>query len=314
MADTAAQQDTSSLTALKSQQIVTLIANPDLCLLDHDLAGKAMAALKGHNLKWLAEKTACEFALDRPDLAEVSDTLSTLVADLPVDFAIQKNTIRRKHALIADMDSTMIDQECIDELAAEVGVKDRVSAITAAAMNGEIEFEPALRERVALLKGLPETIADEVIANRITLAKGGKTLIATMKQHGHYCALVSGGFTLFTSRIAGMLGFDEHHANILETKNGRLTGKVREPILGAAAKVDALNHIATERGLDPSDFIAVGDGANDLPMLTLAGTGVALHAKPSVAAKAKIRIDHGDLTSLLYLQGYSASEIVKVKG
>jgi phosphoserine phosphatase len=208
------------------------------------------------------------------------------------------------------MDSTMIDQECIDELAAEVGVKEKVAEITSKAMNGEIAFEPALRERVALLKGLPALISDQVIKNRITLAKGGKTLVATMKQNGGWCALVSGGFTLFTGPIASMIGFDENHANILDVENNQLTGKVREPILGAEAKVSALNKIAAERNISVQDFIAVGDGANDLPMLETAGTGVALHAKPSVAAKAKIRIDHGDLTALLYLQGYHQDEFV----
>jgi len=185
-----------------------------------------------------------------------------------------------------------------------------VSKITARAMNGEIEFEPALRERVALLKGLPVGVIDEVIEKRITLTPGGPELIATMKARGFHTALVSGGFTVFTARIAARLGFDENRANILLEKDGFLTGEVAEPILGKQAKVDALADICERLGITPQDAIAVGDGANDLAMLELAGSGVALHAKPSVAAQAKIRIDHGDLTALLYVQGYRKTDFV----
>jgi phosphoserine phosphatase len=208
------------------------------------------------------------------------------------------------------MDSTMIGQECIDELADVVGLKDQVSAITARAMNGEIAFEPALRERVALLKGLPITVVDDVIAKRITLTSGGPELIATMKAKGFYTALVSGGFTVFTQRIAATLGFDENRANILIEKDGVLTGEVAEPILGKQAKVDALTAIAERLGISPQDAMAVGDGANDLGMLAVAGAGVALHAKPAVAAEAGMRIDHGDLTALLYIQGYRKTDFV----
>src|SRR5690606_12080455 len=226
------------------------------------------------------------------------------------DLAVQAVETRRRKLLIADMDSTMIGQECIDELAAEVGLKDRVAAITARAMNGEIAFEPALRERVALLKGLPVPVIDQVIENRITLTPGGRELIATMRAKGYYTALVSGGFTAFTSRIGAMLGFDENRANTLLEADGLLTGQVAEPILGKQAKVDALIEISARLGIDPQEAMAVGDGANDLGMLHLSGAGVALHAKPAVAAEAKIRIDHGDLTALLYLQGYRKSDFV----
>ena len=204
----------------------------------------------------------------------------------------------------------MIGQECIDELAAEVGLKDKVSQITARAMNGEIEFEPALRERVALLKGLPISVVDEVIAKRITLTPGGPELIATMKAKGFYTALVSGGFTVFTAPISRRLGFDENRANVLIDADGVLTGMVAEPILGKQAKIDALVDIAKGLGISTDEVIAVGDGANDLGMLHLAGSGVALHAKPSVASQAKIRIDHADLTALLYLQGYRKTDFV----
>jgi phosphoserine phosphatase len=206
------------------------------------------------------------------------------------------------------MDSTMIGQECIDELAAMIGIKDKVATITARAMNGEIAFEPALRERVALLAGLPAAVVGEVIESRITMASGGHTLVATMKLSGAYTALVSGGFTAFTRPIAARLGFDEQRANRLIEEDGKLSGKVEEPILGKAAKAESLTSIAARLGITPQDAIAVGDGANDLDMLRLAGTGVALHAKPAVAAQAGMRIDHGDLTALLYIQGYRRDE------
>ena len=275
------------------------------------IAEKAAEAVNASGLYWLADNIACDIALkDGTDLAEAETALRAAIQGLPIDLAIQDADVRRKKFLIADMDSTMIGQECIDELAAEVGLKEKVSAITARAMNGEIAFEPALRERVALLKGLPVTVVDEVIAKRITLTPGGPELIATMKAKGHYTALVSGGFTVFTSRIAATLGFHENRANILIEDNGALAGAVEEPILGKQAKVDALLDITGKLGIDPADVIAVGDGANDLGMLELAGSGVALHAKPAVAAQAKIRIDHGDLTALLYLQGYRKADFV----
>jgi phosphoserine phosphatase len=204
----------------------------------------------------------------------------------------------------------MIEQECIDELAAVVGLKQEVSAITARAMNGEIPFEPALIERVALLKGLPIDIITQVLETRITLTPGGRELVTTMKAYGAHTSLVSGGFTHFTEKVAALLGFDLNQANILLEKDGVLTGEVARPILGKQAKVEALNQIAEAQGIIAEDFIAVGDGANDLAMLHEAGTGIALHAKPTVAAEAKIRIDHGDLTALLYLQGYRKSEFV----
>ncbi len=269
----------------------------------------ASQAVGASSVRWLSEKIACDIAL--PDSVSADEALSALRAALdgePIDVVVQESETRRKKILIADMDSTMIDQECIDELADEIGVKAHVAAITARSMNGEIAFEPALRERVALLKGLDAAVIDRIIANRLTLASGGLQLVATMHANGAYAALVSGGFDVFTSRIAAMLGFDENRANRLIEKDGHLTGEVAEPILGRAAKAEALHEISARLGLLPADAIAVGDGANDLDMIRLAGTGVALHAKPSVAAEAKVRIDHGDLTALLYLQGYSEKE------
>jgi phosphoserine phosphatase len=227
---------------------------------------------------------------------------------LGVDLVVQLSANRRKRLLLADMDSTMIQQECIDELAAEAGVGAHVAGITARAMNGELDFNDALRERVALLKGLPEAVIEQVFNNRITLMPGGPALLATMKANGARAALVSGGFTEFTRRIAATLGFDENRANTLHIENGHLTGTVADPILGREAKVQALNEISAQMGITADDVIAVGDGANDLGMLGLAGAGVALHAKPSVAAQCDIRINHGDLTALLYIQGYAVKD------
>ncbi len=291
--------------------VATLLANPSNPVLAPVLAERAAEAVSASGLYWLADGVACDIVLrDGTNLMETDAAIRALIASAPIDLAIQDADTRRKKFLIADMDSTMIGQECIDELAAEVGLKDMVSKITARAMNGEIEFEPALRERVALLKGLPVAVIDEVIEKRITLTPGGPELIATMKARGFHTALVSGGFTVFTARIAERLGFHENRANTLLEKDGFLTGEVAEPILGKQAKVDALADISERLGITPQDAIAVGDGANDLAMLELAGSGVALHAKPSVAAQAKIRVDHGDLTALLYLQGYRKTDFV----
>jgi phosphoserine phosphatase len=206
------------------------------------------------------------------------------------------------------MDSTMIGQECVDELADFAGLKAHVAAITERAMRGEIAFEPALRERVALLEGLSVGVVDEVLKTRITLTPGGRELIATMRAHGAYTCLISGGFTLFTNKVAAMLGFQENRANELKVLDGKLTGEVAEPILGRAAKLAALVELREAFDLDNIDTLVVGDGANDLGMIEQAGLGVAYHAKPAVAAAAAMRIDHGDLTALLYAQGYRRDE------
>lgn len=290
---------------------VTLIAQAASGALSKEMGLRCFAAIQADNLAWLSDNQAADLTATG-ERDEIKIKLGACIGDAPIDIAIQPlQTERRKKILIADMDSTMIRQECIDELAAEAGIKDRIAKITARAMNGEIEFEAALNERVALLEGLSTSVIDQVISTRIELMPGGIELVKTMRKNGAYCALVSGGFTEFTSRIAEMIGFQENRANTLLHRDGKLTGKVGMPILGQQAKVDALNDIATKLGLTAQDAIAVGDGANDLGMIHLAGTGVALHAKPAVAAQADIRIDHGDLTSLLYIQGYKADEIAR---
>jgi len=255
---------------------------------------------------WLAPDEAAEFPV-----AAVPGNLDAVraeIAGMAVDLNCLPAENRRKKLLLADMDSTMIGQECVDELAAEAGVGARVAEITARAMNGELDFEAALTERVGLLKGLPVAIIETVIRERITLAPGGHALVATMKAHGARAVLVSGGFVQFTGRIAGRLGFDEHRANRLIEREGLLTGEVARPILGREAKVSALAGLAAQMGIAEADVLAVGDGANDLGMIARAGMGVALHAKPVVAAAAPVRVDHGDLTALLYLQGYGRED------
>ncbi len=291
--------------------VATLIANPRTPVLEERFVNGVANAVNCRNVYWLADGVACDLVFaSQPDPTIIDHQIRNLIGPKPVDLVVQQQEQRRKKALIADMDSTMIQQECIDELAAEAGIKDEVSKITARAMNGEIPFAPALRERVMLLKGLPVSVVDTVINNRITLTPGGKTLIATMKANGAFTALVSGGFSQFTAIISAKLGFSENRANLLEEQSGLLTGRVVEPILGREAKVEALSNYARSNNLQPSDFLAVGDGANDLGMLEAAGCGVALHAKPAVAAQADTRIDYADLTALLYLQGYRKSEFV----
>ncbi len=290
--------------------IATLITDPATPILDRALVESLRNAWGGGDAVWLDPAVAAEIALPvmPANRWEVWQNLQAR----RIDLIIQPAKTRRKRLLIADMDSTMIEQECIDELADEAGVGAHVAAITARAMNGEMDFEAALRSRVDLLKGLPEAVIARVIRDRITLMPGGAQLVATMKAAGGHAALVSGGFTAFTTAIAARLGFDESRANTLLVQDGKLTGDVAVPILGRQAKVEALEQIAARLGLIPADVLAVGDGANDLGMLARAGTGVALHAKPAVAAQCDIRVNHGDLTALLYLQGYARHDFADV--
>ncbi len=261
---------------------------------------------------WLAPDEAADILFETGDTAvgPVRDALLTAIGECPVDVVVQPEQDRRKTLLIADMDSTMIGQECIDELAAEIGVKDRVAAITERAMRGEMAFEPALRERVALLAGLDTDVVDRVIEKRIVLTPGAQILVRTMQAAGAYCALVSGGFTAFTSVIAHKIGFQENRANVLEESDGRFTGTVTEPILGRSAKRDRLLALCREKGIARERTLAVGDGANDLDMVETAGLGIAYHAKPALVAGADAAIRHGDLTALLYAQGYRRDEFV----
>ena len=285
---------------------VTLMAQPGG--LEASTVEAVYGAWCGSQLNWLSGGEAAAFAL--PVLPDNQWQVWADLQKLQIDLVVQASAGRQKKLLLADMDSTMIQQECIDELADVAGVGDRVKGITARAMNGELDFNSALIERVGLLKDLDVGVIDRVLADRITLMPGGAALVSTMKANGAYAALVSGGFTAFTSAVAGQLGFDEKRANTLIVKDGKLTGDVAEPILGRAAKVQALEEIIQQLGITAQDVLAVGDGANDLGMLKIAGTGAALHAKPAVAAECSVRINFCDLSALLFVQGYPRAAFI----
>jgi phosphoserine phosphatase len=293
--------------------VATLICNPANPALDSSILDGARAILPGAGpARWLFNEVAADIPFVSSDeIGAIADRLREARGDLPIDIVVQPELDRRKKLFLADMDSTMIGQECIDELADFAGLKPHVAAITERAMRGEIEFESALRERVGLLKGLPVDVVDEVLTKRITLTPGGRELVATMRAHGAFTCLISGGFTLFTKAVAGMIGFQENRGNELLAEDGKLSGKVAEPILGRAAKLATLVELRDAFDLDDLDTLVVGDGANDLGMIQSAGLGIAYHAKPAVAAAAHARIDHGDLTALLYAQGYRRDEFVE---
>jgi phosphoserine phosphatase len=292
--------------------VATLICHPASPALDSTVVDGARAILPAAGpARWLFDEVAVDIPFDSDEpIAAIVARLHQARGDLPIDVVVQPVIDRRKKLFLADMDSTMIGQECIDELADFAGLKAHVAGITERAMRGEIAFEPALRERVALLKGLPVGVVDEVLKQRITLTPGGRELVATMRANGAYTCLISGGFTLFTNAVAAMVGFQENRANELKVADGKLTGEVAEPILGRAAKLATLVQLLESFDLDDLDTLVVGDGANDLGMIEAAGLGVAYHAKPAVAAAAAARIDYGDLTALLYAQGYRREEFV----
>ena len=291
------------------KNVAVLISNPARPALDTGTVQAALEMLRSGGATvgtadWLAADVACEIPFDGP---------ATPLVMTGVDVVLLPAAGRRKKLLVADMESTMIENEMLDELADFLGLRRKISAITARAMNGEIEFERALEQRVRLLKGLPVDKLDEA-ANRIRYVPGGATLVATMKRHGAFCALVSGGFSCFTAIVRARLGFDFDVANRLAHDGKTLAGAVTPPILGKDAKLATLSRLAADRALSPAETLAVGDGANDVPMLEAAGLGVAYHAKPAVAAQVPAHIDHGDLTALLYLQGYRRSEFVQRAG
>ncbi len=279
---------------------------------DLDDARKALdaAGANAGSPEWLSPDEAAEIPFEGQRDVALAGVRAAL-AERPVDVNVVPAEFRRKRLLVADMDSTLIEQGCIDELAAETGLRAEVAAITERAMRGEIAFEPALRERVALLKNLPVNVVDEIIAKRITLTPGGTALVRTMRANGAYTCLVSGGFTLFTGPIGAKIGFHEDRSNRLILNGEKLAGLVEEPILGREAKLATLIELRTRFALAPHETMAVGDGANDLAMLEEAGLGVAFRAKPAVAAAAHARIDHADLSALLYVQGYKAGEIMQ---
>jgi len=286
--------------------ILTLIARRDATSLSPAAIARVRDAVGGGEPDIRSSGEATALALSRkPDLAAVREALGGAA----IDAIATPAEGQRKSLLVADMDSTVVAGETLDELADFAGLKDRIAAITARAMNGELDFKAALRERVAMLKGLPVT-ALEQCWQRVRLSGGARELVATMRAHSAYTALVSGGFTFFTGRVATLCGFDLHRSNTLLDDGAALTGQVAEPILDRDTKLATLTGLAVEHGLPLSATLAVGDGANDLDMLRAAGLGVAYHAKPIVAAGARARVDHADLRALLFAQGYRAHQIV----
>jgi phosphoserine phosphatase len=296
------------------RQVATFVGAAAAQPLDDSLLARVARQLpEAEPFRWLDPGVAADIAFTSDaDAAAITATLRVELAGLPVDVIVQPEAKRRKKLLLADMDSTVIEQECIDELADFIGLKASVAKITERAMRGEIDFEPALRERVVLLRGLKIDIVEKVLAERIRLTRGARTLVQTMRAHGAYTALVSGGFNVFARAVAAKIGFDTVRANDIIVEDGKLAGVV-EPVLGTTAKLDALRELRDARGLAPEDTLAVGDGANDLAMMKEAGLGVAYRAKPAVAAAASARIDHADLTALLYAQGFDRADFQAVE-
>jgi phosphoserine phosphatase len=288
--------------------VITLLADPKKIPLSVAFAQSMEASLASQAVvvqktQMRAEGVACDLYVQHSAFGTLNSITQAILADQPYDGIVQEAAKRRKKLLISDMDSTMITVECIDELADFIGKKAEVSRITERAMNGELNFEAALTERVALLAGMPEEVLQECYAERVKIMPGAKTLLGSFKKQGGYAVLVSGGFTFFTSRVRSALGFDADHANILEVADGKLTGKVILPILGKEAKLKTLREACAKLQISPEEALAIGDGANDLPMLLAAGLGVAYHAKPVVRAQANAQLNHCDLSALAYVCG-----------
>jgi phosphoserine phosphatase len=260
---------------------------------------------------WLAEREACDLFIGSARSAvDIADQARDALSGTAIDAVCTSIEGRRKKLLVSDMDSTVINQECIDELGDAIGVGSQIRDITAAVVNGDISFSDALRKRLALMKGMERGLLESVYEERISLQSGAQTFVQTMRRHGAFCILVSGGFSFFTRRIAKRIGFHDHQGNRLAFEDGKLTGKVLEPILGRSAKLNTLMRLCAENGLEPSNVLAVGDGANDIKMIEAAGLGVAFHGSESLRKRASACIDHGDLTALLYIQGFRKSEFV----
>ncbi len=298
-----------------SKSVLTLITPVGTNTLTDSIITDITAKLTAANAKiittdWLAENIACDIIFSKIEPSEAENIVRDVIGDLPIDSVAQSTEYRQKRMLISDMDSTIITIECIDEIADFAGVKPQVAAITERAMRGEIDFIAALNERVYLLKDLPESTLQEVYDSRVKFMPGARELVATMRANGAYTILVSGGFNFFTSRVAHELNFHSDSSNSLGIKNGKLSGYVIPPVLDKNAKLQTLMQVASAQNISTSQVLAVGDGANDLPMVLAAGLGVAYHAKPVVQQSASARINHCDLTALLYAQGYRKEEIV----
>lgn len=292
--------------------VLTLIANPAEATLDDSTVLSVREALDALHVEtasadWLAAGQAVDLSLGDVDTYAVESCVRQTLSDAPIDIIVQKAYRRRKKLLIADMDSTIVIGETLDELAAYAGLKDEISAITQRAMRGELDFAAALYERVAMLQGLDESYLHEAMA-QVELSPGARTLVSTMRAHGANTALISGGFSFFTDQVRQQVGFHTSLGNQLQITDGKLTGKVIPPIIDKDTKLNMLIDTAEQLGLGMSDTMAIGDGANDVPMLSAAGTGVAYHAHPVAREAARARLNHTDLTGALFVQGYRLEE------
>lgn len=296
------------------QQVLTLVAGTEFAGLDNSILDRLQSALKAIGAhpgkeRWLAPRIAVDIPFTGIAWQDAEAVARASLGPAPVDLVAQPEEGRRKRLLLADMDSTIVGIETLDELADFADIKDKVARITERSMRGELDFVKALEERVAMLEGLSESALERTYA-RVFLVPGARTLVQTVRKHGAFTALISGGFRFFTSRVRELVGFDYDEANTLEVKDSHLTGRVIPPIVNRDGKFNALKRLSEEHGIPMEATLAVGDGANDLQMIRAAGLGVAFHGKPAVAAAARARINHGDLTALLYFQGYAVEEFV----